>query len=70
MGMRSVDGWGRAIREELRRMGVGRGIVRRADVERELGKRGLAVKVGNGVDAEEEAARRMDEKMEALEGGS
>jgi hypothetical protein len=35
-------------------------------VERELGRRG----VGIGMDAEEEAARRMDEKMEAMETGA
>jgi hypothetical protein len=42
-------------------------MVTRGDVEAELRKRGLGVGVGNGVDAEEEAARRMDEKMEAME---
>jgi hypothetical protein len=67
VGMRSVEGWGRRIREDLRGMGIERGMVKRAGIEAELRRRGVAVGVGNGVDAEEEAARRMDEKMEAME---
>ncbi|KAK4033770.1 cyclin-like protein [Parachaetomium inaequale] len=72
VGMRSVEGWGAKIRGDLKgmMMGVGRGMVTRGHVEGELGRRG--VKVGNGadvVDAEEEVARRMDEKMAEMEAG-
>lgn len=68
VGMRSVEGWGRKVREDLKGMGVDRGMVRRRDVERELGRRGVGGD-GVGVDAEEEAARAMDEKMDAMETG-
>ncbi|KAK4157355.1 cyclin-like protein [Chaetomidium leptoderma] len=77
VGMRSVEGWGRKMRADLKgmKMGVERGMVTRADVEAELRRRGLSVVVGNGRvgggggDAEEEAARRMDEKMAEMETG-
>ncbi len=73
VGMRSVEGWGAAVREGMKGMGVERGMVRRKDVERELARRGVVVGVGgggSGGDAEEEAARRMDEMMDALEAGA
>lgn len=75
VGMRSVEGWGAKMRGEMEGLmgGRKRGMVRRGDVEGELVKRG--VRVGNGVgggggvvDAEEEVARRMDEKMAEMEG--
>ncbi|KAK4248133.1 cyclin-like protein [Corynascus novoguineensis] len=76
VGMRSVDGWGRKMRADLKGMmrGAERGMVTRRDVEDELRRRGVEVVVvraasGNEVDAEEEAARRMDEKMASLEAG-
>ncbi|KAH6632588.1 cyclin-like protein [Chaetomium tenue] len=69
VGMRSVEGWGAVMREDLRGMGVERGMVTRGDVEAELGRRGLVVggNGSNGVDPEEEMARRMDEKMAEME---
>jgi hypothetical protein len=73
VGMRSVEGWGARMRGEMEGMvGARRGMVTRGDVERELGRRGIRG-VGNGVgvgvvDAEEEAARRKDEKMAEMEG--
>jgi hypothetical protein len=83
VGMRSVEGWGRKMREG----GVmkGRGMIMRRDVEGELARRGITtssstLRVGNGngngigddaeYDAEEEAARRMDEKMDEMEAAS
>ncbi|KAK4125934.1 hypothetical protein N657DRAFT_567359 [Parathielavia appendiculata] len=67
VGMRSVEGWGRKLREDMKAMGVERGMIMRKHVEAELSRRGLGVRIGNKVDAEEEAARMMDEKMEAME---
>jgi hypothetical protein len=77
VGMRSVEGWGRKIREEMKEVmgGKDRGMVTRTDVEGELRRRGLIAEdeVGNGskmaLDAEEEAARRLDEKMAEMESG-
>ncbi|KAK3906314.1 cyclin-L2 [Staphylotrichum tortipilum] len=60
VGMRSVEGWGKTVREDLRGMGVEKGMLRRRNVEARLG----------GGDAEEEATRRMDEKMAELEAGA
>ncbi|KAK1783119.1 cyclin-like protein [Copromyces sp. CBS 386.78] len=79
VGMRSVDGWGRKMREDMERMkgetesGGRGGMIRRTNVEGELRRRGLSV--GNGhaggceepVDMEAEMARRMDEKMAEIE---
>ncbi|KAL2121458.1 hypothetical protein VTJ04DRAFT_5485 [Mycothermus thermophilus] len=77
VGMRSVEGWGRKIREEMKEVmgGKDRGVVTRKDVEGELRRRGLIAEdeIGNeskmAVDAEEEAARRLDEKMAEMESG-
>ncbi|KAK4240903.1 cyclin-L2 [Achaetomium macrosporum] len=73
VGMRSVEGSGRKMREEVMK-GWGSGMLTRRDVEEELGRRGISVGVGNGggahYDAEEEAARRMDEKMAEMEAAS
>ncbi|KAL2015625.1 hypothetical protein VTK56DRAFT_5082 [Thermocarpiscus australiensis] len=69
VGMRSVEGWARKMREEVEAMRVG--MITRRDVEEELGRRGLHV--GNGreeEDAEAEVARKLDEKMEEIEAGS
>ncbi|KAL2266993.1 hypothetical protein VTJ83DRAFT_4270 [Remersonia thermophila] len=73
VGMRSVEGWGRKMRKDMKEAmrGRERGMLTRKDVEGELRRRGLVAgdEVGNGskmavVDAaEEEAARRLDEKM-------
>lgn len=74
VGMRSVEGWGKRMRGDLKTMGVERGMVARGDVEAELGRRGVVV-VGvssggrNSVDPEQEMARRMDEKMAEMEAG-
>ncbi|KAH6634577.1 cyclin-like protein [Chaetomium sp. MPI-SDFR-AT-0129] len=87
VGMRSVEGWGRRMRGDMEGMmmrgggGRGRGVLRRGDVEGELGRRGIRVVSavpegegggggggGEGGDLEEEMARRMDEKMAGLEG--
>ena len=52
VGMRSVDGWGRKMREDVERIkaetesGRRGGMIRRRDVEGELRRRGLSV--GNG----------------------
>ena len=80
VAMRSVDGWARRLRgggedgAVLRRWAAEGGMLTRRDVEAELARRGVKV-VGNGGeaggDAEEEAARIMDQKMAAaLEGRS
>ena len=86
VGMRSVDGWGRKMREDVERMKAQTepskkgGMIRRRDVEGELRRRGLSV--GNGhavaaaggseepVDMEAEMTRRMDEKMAEIEGSA
>ncbi|KAL2258692.1 hypothetical protein VTK26DRAFT_7889 [Humicola hyalothermophila] len=81
VAMRSLEGWGKVMRETLRGMmvaagGMGNGMVTREAVRRELKRRGVvvaaAVEGGNGgeegLDAEEEVARRMDEKRVAMEG--
>ncbi|KAK4130569.1 hypothetical protein BT67DRAFT_390871 [Trichocladium antarcticum] len=78
VGMRSLVGWGAQMRRELDEMTGGKGgMVRRRDVEAELGRRGIRVgngegdggggPEGSGLDAEEEMARRMDEKMAEVE---
>jgi cyclin L len=70
VGMRSVDGWARKMREYVPRMKEG--MVTRRDIEGEMEKRGLHV--GNGrddvLDAEAELARRMDEKAAEMEMGA
>ncbi|KAK3398290.1 cyclin-like protein [Sordaria brevicollis] len=86
VGMRSVEGWGRKMREDVERMRAETdrdkrgGMITRRDVEGELRRRGLSV--GNGghtgersseeepVDMEAEMARRMDEKMAEIEGSA
>lgn len=74
VGMRSVEGWGRKIRADgedavIRAWG-GKGMLTRRMVEDELRRRGLDAGVGNDEDgdAEEEMARRMDERMAEMEG--
>jgi hypothetical protein len=75
VGMRSLGGWGAQMRGDLDVM-TGRkgGMVRRRDVEDELARRGVQVgnggEEGGGLDAEEEMARRMDERMAEVEEGS
>lgn len=56
VGMRSVDGWGRKMREDVQRMKAGTesgsskrgGMVTRRDIEGELRRRGISL--GNGDD--------------------
>ncbi|KAL1836172.1 hypothetical protein VTJ49DRAFT_5481 [Mycothermus thermophilus] len=78
VGMRSVEGWGRKMRGDMKEVmgGRERGMLMRKDVEGELKRRGLMIvgdEVQNGskmmVDAEEEAAKRLDEKMAEMESG-
>ncbi|KAJ4418181.1 hypothetical protein N0V85_001545 [Neurospora sp. IMI 360204] len=86
VGMRSVEGWGRKMREDVERMkaetesGKRGGMITRRDIEGELRRRGLSVGNGYGgntgvgseevVDMEAEMARRMDEKMADIEGSA
>ncbi|KAL2132077.1 hypothetical protein VTI74DRAFT_4255 [Chaetomium olivicolor] len=67
VGMRSVEGWGRKVREDMKGMGASERMITRRDVEGELRRRGIGVQGGDGIDPEEEAARRMDEKMAEME---
>ncbi|KAK4442990.1 cyclin-L2 [Podospora aff. communis PSN243] len=69
VGMRSVDGWARKMREDVPSMKEG--MVTRRDIEREMEKRGLHVENGREevLDAEAELARRMDEKVAEMETG-
>ncbi|KAK3687322.1 cyclin-like protein [Podospora appendiculata] len=79
VGMRSVEGWARKMREDVPAMAAG-GMITRADIEDEMRRRGLHVGNGHehghgrdGVgfdDAEAEMARKMDEKMAQMEEGS
>lgn len=62
VGMRSVEGWVRKMREDVKRMGEG--MIMRRDIEEEMVKRGVVVGNGYTADPEEELARRLDEKME------
>jgi cyclin L len=63
VGMRSVEGWAGKMREGVLPGWKG-GMVTRGVVEEELGKRGIRAERNGGRDAEEELARRMDERME------
>lgn len=56
VGMRSVDGWGRKMREDVERMKAGTesgikrgGMITRRDIEGELRRRGISL--GNGDDS-------------------
>lgn len=66
MGMRSLEVWAGKMREGVLEGWKG-GMVTRGMVEGELGRRGIRVERNGGVDAEEELARRMDQRMEAGE---
>ncbi|KAK0637185.1 cyclin-like protein [Bombardia bombarda] len=74
VGMRSVEGWARKMREDVPRLG--QGMISRRTVEEEMEKkRGLGVGNGSGggqgggeLDVEAEMARKMDEKMAEMEG--
>jgi len=73
VGMRSVDGWARKMREDLPAMA--QGMINRRAIEEELKRRGIHT--GNGhnpgseaPDPEAEMARMMDERMAQIEGTS
>ncbi|KAK3324642.1 cyclin-like protein [Cercophora scortea] len=71
VGMRSVLGWARKMRVDVPGMKDG-GMLRRADVEGEMRRRGLFLGNGRAVGGEEEdpeaeMARKMDEKMAEME---
>ncbi|KAK1752154.1 cyclin-L2 [Echria macrotheca] len=64
VGMRSVEGWVKKMREDVPRMKEG--MITRNDIENELRRRGLSVWNGYGnamMDMEAEVARRMDERV-------
>lgn len=66
VGMRSLDGWVRQVKEDGLLGGLAEGMVSRKLVEREMEKRGL--RMGNGkeeevLDEEEMLGRLMDQKM-------
>jgi len=75
VGMRSVDGWVKKMREDVPSMR--RGMVTRKDIEAEMQQRGLHTGNGHGLgqghdlgdpmDVEAEMARRMDEKIAQVE---
>jgi len=65
VGMRSVEGWAKKMREDLPKMA--QGMIKRRDVEEELARMGAATALGGEEDAEAEMARRMDQRMEEME---
>lgn len=67
VGMRSVEGWVKKMREDVPKMKEG--MITRRDIEEELRRRGLHVGNGHGnsMDMEAEMARRMDEKVKEVE---
>ncbi|KAK0714663.1 cyclin-like protein [Lasiosphaeris hirsuta] len=73
VGMRSVDGWARKMREDV--PGMKEGMITRRMIEDEMKKRGLQIRNGHGIeeeslDAEAELARKMDEKIAQMEAGA
>jgi cyclin L len=73
VGMRSVEGWTRKMREDVQ--GMAEGMITRRAIEEEMERRGLHTGNGNGssnapLDAEAEMARKMDEKMAQIEADS
>ncbi|KAK4192431.1 cyclin-L2 [Podospora australis] len=69
VGMRSVDGWARKMREDVPKMAER--MITRADIQKELTKLGVAeISEKRALDAEEEMARQMDEKMAEMEEGN
>lgn len=67
VGMRSLDGWARKMKDDVPKLKDG--MVTRLVIEREMERRGLLVSNGNGngVDAEAEMTRKMDEKAAQME---
>jgi hypothetical protein len=74
VGMRSVDGWARKMRDEVPKMKDG--MIDRRVIEDELMRRGLDLQILNGhgpvgdeADPDAELARKMDEKVAQMESG-
>jgi cyclin L len=67
VGMRSVDGWARKMREDLPKLKEG--MITRKTIQEEMGRRGLSISNGHGQapDMEGELSRRMDEKLARME---